>query len=133
MSTARAARGPGAGGHPPRGLFPGGWLPTFRHERINAYIRHDYQRRSASDNGTAGYQDISDADLVRMLTQDQAKADHHGLSGPVGSHGLTSSSQTGSTETPDNGFVADSPLLINTPIIIRSVQPINPGKCSAIY
>ena len=48
--------------------------------------------RSASENGTAGYQDISGADLVRMLTQDQAKADH---SGPVGSHGLTSSSVMG--------------------------------------
>lgn len=48
--------------------------------------------RSASDNGTAGYQDISGADLVRMLTQDQAKADH---SGPVGSLGLTSSSVMG--------------------------------------
>ena len=48
--------------------------------------------RSASENGTAGYQDISGADLVRMLTQDQAKADH---SGPVGSHGITSSSVMG--------------------------------------
>ena len=48
--------------------------------------------RSASESGTAGYQDISGADLVRMLTQDQAKADH---SGPVGSHGITSSSVMG--------------------------------------